>query len=290
MSRIAAIILAVIAFGLGVGAGVLGLLWATGGNAEPSRDVQDVAPTLSLDSEPANDDLEAVRSELQTLNEKIDTLSTQIASGAPPLATAASAEATEAAQADADSGDIPERSLFRINTEESEARFLIDETLLGNRITVVGATNQMAGDVIVNFADPAGSEIGGIAVNARTLRTDNSFRDQAIRGQILQSSRDEFEFITFEPVSVSGLPEEPVSIGDELSFDILGNLTVRGTTREVTFNTQVTVVSADRLEGLARTEIVYPDFNIGINAPPNVTDIAETVILELDFAAMRVDE
>ena len=42
-----------IAFAAGVAVGVLGLLWATGGNSTPSQDVGNVVPTLSLDDDSA---------------------------------------------------------------------------------------------------------------------------------------------------------------------------------------------------------------------------------------------
>ena len=141
--------------------------------------------------------------------------------------------------------------------------------------------------MIVNFANPAASQLGDIAVNARTLRTDNEFRDQSIRGQILQASQDEFEFITFTPRELQNLPESAVAAGDTIEFQILGDLTVRGVTNEVIFNATVTIVTADRLEGLATTEVAYQDFGLTINPPPNVAGIGELVTLELDFVAVE---
>ena len=61
--------------------------------------------------------------------------------------------------------------VFSIVQEESEVRFLIDEVLRGADFTVVGVTNQVAGDISVNAARPAESGIGLIRINARTLAT-----------------------------------------------------------------------------------------------------------------------
>src|SRR5690349_8061835 len=85
------------------------------------------------------------------------------------------------------------RSLLHISADESEVRFIIDETLLGNPKTVIGVTDQVAGDMLVDFANPAHSQLGAIRINARTLATDNEIRNRALRGQILQSERDEYE-------------------------------------------------------------------------------------------------
>lgn len=257
VSRRVTILLVLLAFGAGVVVGALGLLWATGGDPTPSRDVREIAPTLSLEQ----------------------AAPTPEATEPPTPEAAANPAAVPAAQ----------RALYRLTEDGSQARYKIDETLLGNRITVVGTTSRVAGDVIVDFANPARSQVGVIAINARTFRTDQEFRDQAVRGQILQSARPEYEFITFEPTSYSGLPASPAAVGDTLDFQITGNLTVRGTTREVTFDVSVTVETEERLRGVATTTVRYRDFGIGINAPPTVTDIAEEVVLEIDFVALRVE-
>ncbi|NDJ59623.1 MAG: YceI family protein [Chloroflexi bacterium] len=184
---------------------------------------------------------------------------------------------------------LPERGLFRIVPAESEARYLIEETLLGNRITVVGSTQEVAGDVIVNFLSPAGSQLGTIAVNARTFQTDDARRDQAVRGRILLSAQDEFEFITFAPTALIALTGDPVAVGDTVEFEIAGDLTVREVTREVIFTASVTIATPERIEGLVTTEIFYPDFNLVINAPPTISDIAQTIGLEVEFVAELIE-
>jgi len=195
------------------------------------------------------------------------------------------AEESEAAAEEAEAEAAPVRAIFRIAQEESEARFNIDETLAGERITVVGSTNEVAGDVLIDFDTPAQSQVGTIRINARTLRTDNESRNRAIRSSVLQSARDEYEFIEFVPTAVSGLPES-VAVGDTVTFEITGDLTVRGTTQPVTFTTEATLVAEDRLEGLASTTGLYRDFGLTIPNVPRVTDIADEVILEIEFVAL----
>lgn len=325
MSRTVAIILILVAFGVGAAVGILGFLWATGGSVEESEDIANVAPTLSLDGPtPTPNASNLLSTQVADLNGKVDGLATQVAQNATdltvqldtlaeaianvevaaptevtaqPTATLAptieaTPEATEEA-ANTEEEQVagePRRGLFRISQDDSEARYKIDEILFGNPTTVVGTTSRVAGDVIVNFDDPAASQIGQIAINARTLRTDNDFRDQAVRSRILQSAEDAFEFITFAPTGLTGLTDQPVQVGDTLEFQIEGDLTVRGETRPVTFDITVNVTGEDQIEGLATTTILYPDFNISIQAPPTVTGIEDEVILEIDFVAMLVDE
>jgi polyisoprenoid-binding protein YceI len=101
--------------------------------------------------------------------------------------------------------------LFRIVPEESEVRFIVDE-IMPPRNGLVGNTNQVAGDIIVDLDHPRNSRVGTIRVNLRTLRTDEPGRDQALRGEILLSARPEYEFSDFAPTAISGLPDS-VSIG-----------------------------------------------------------------------------
>lgn len=307
MSRTITALVALVAFGAGAAAGVFGLLWATGGNAQPSRDARDVAPTLSLsDPTPTSGAAAQVAAQLAEMNQKLDAVGTQVASANMRLesleARMAGSDAASAASASlppsltptpataaADAG-LPERALFRITEAESEARFKIEEVLLGNPTTVVGATRRVAGDIIVNFRSPASSQIGTIAINARTLKTDQEFRDQAIRGQILQSSRDEYEFIEFRPVELINLPDTPAALGSPLLFQIRGDLKIRDVTRSVVFDAAVTPVASDRIEGVVSVTVRYSDFGLEIKAPPQVSSVGETVTLELDFVALAVPQ
>lgn len=320
MSRNTVILIAAVAFGLGIGVGALGLLFATG-NVAPSG--SSGAPTLDSSVLPTENPVFALSTENAALQATIVGMSDEVAAmqgtaqaamqmamtaeagaaaqvveteevEAPaatveptevPATTAPTAAPTEATDAEAGGS---ERVLYRISQEESEARFLIDETLSGSEIVVVGATNNVEGDIIINFSNPMQSQLGEIAVNARTLRTDNEFRDQSLRGLIL--STQQYEFIRFVPTEFAALTSDPVSVGDTVEFQITGDVTVRDVTRPVTFMVGVTVVSEDRIEGLAISpEIPYTDFNLSVRPPPNVSFLGETVTLEFDFVAERVE-
>jgi polyisoprenoid-binding protein YceI len=203
------------------------------------------------------------------------------ATAAPPTEAPATAAAPTEAPATAAAAPAAE-TIFRIVPEESEVRFIIDEVLNNNPVTVVGATNQVAGEIAVNTADPSQSRVGTIQVNARTLATDNDFRNRAIANRILTT--DQYEFITFEPTALSGLPASG-AIGESYSFQMTGNLTIRDVTREVTFDVTVTPSAPGRLEGTAVSTVRYPDFGLAIPSVPQVASVEEDVRLELQFVA-----
>src|SRR5215813_12325376 len=66
---------------------------------------------------------------------------------------------------------------FSIDVSKSKVSFTLTEDLFGKPNTVVGTTNQVAVDILVDADHPANSQIGTIRVNARTLVTDSNMRD-----------------------------------------------------------------------------------------------------------------
>ncbi len=96
----------------------------------------------------------------------------------------------------------PAQSLiFEIAQDGSEARFIIEEVLRGADKTVIGATDQVAGQIAIDPATPSNSQVGAIRVNARSLTTDSDLRNRAIKNQILRTN--DFEYVTFEPTAIS---------------------------------------------------------------------------------------
>ncbi len=196
-----------------------------------------------------------------------------------PLET--STEAAQSTEADAGNGLV----IAELVQSESEARFIVGEVLQGSPKTVVGVTNQVAGQIVIDPNNPANVQMGVIQVNARTLKTDSGSRNRAIQNLILDTSN--FEFITFTPTGFVGLPAN-AQIGDTFSFQILGDLTIRDVTWPVTFDVTVTIESDTRMSGLATTSIQRADFDLEIPRVPQVASVEEVVQLELEFVAEAV--
>lgn len=175
--------------------------------------------------------------------------------------------------------------IFEIVPAESEARFYIDEVLRGTPTTVVGATDQVAGQFSVNPNDLSITQVGIIQVNARTLATDNQLRNRAIKNRILLT--DDYEFITFIPQDLIGLPETG-AVGETYTFQIMGDLTITDVTQQKTFDVTATAVSDTRLEATATTAFLYTDFELFIPDAPAVDTVDDEVRLEIEFVAEAV--
>ncbi|HNB51199.1 MAG TPA: YceI family protein [Anaerolineales bacterium] len=193
----------------------------------------------------------------------------------------------ESAQAESaypapEAGETTGTVVFSIVSTESQARFTLDEELRSVPTTVIGATDQVAGEIGIDFANPANSQLGIIQVNARTLTTDSSNRNRMIRNEILDT--ESFEFITFTPTALTGLPAT-IAVGDTVTFQVTGDLTIRDVTKSVTFDVTVTVAAADRLEGLASVTVLRSDYGLQIPSVPGVANVTDEVLLELEFVA-----
>jgi polyisoprenoid-binding protein YceI len=144
----------------------------------------------------------------------------------------------------------------------------------------------VAGELFVDFSNPSASRIGAIRINARTLITDNEFRNRAIRSEILESSKDEYEFIDFTPTAITGLPAS-VTVGEAITFQVTGDLKIRDIVQSVTFDVTLTAVSEERLEGSATATVTRTQFNLQIPSVPSVANVTDEVGLAINFVALK---
>lgn len=167
-------------------------------------------------------------------------------------------------------------------TDASEVLFSLSEVLRGQPTTVIGRTNQVAGQIRVDFDNPTQSELSTIRVNLRTLATDSGLRDSAIRGQVLRSAQDEFEYAEFVPTRIENMPASIVGL-EMVDFTLVGNMTIAGVTREELIAVLVNYIAPDRILGTAAVTLARSNYNLTIPNVPGVADVSENVMLEIEF-------
>lgn len=208
----------------------------------------------------------------------------------PELAATTSTAATNASTTSAGvSTTLPDEGdsdlIFVIDQTRSTARFEIDEVLNGNPTHVVGTTDQVVGQIRVDPGDLSRVEFSDIIVNARTLETDSERRNRAMRGPvILDSGSDENELITLRVTSVEGLAGAG-QVGETHEFELTGDLTIKGVTQPVTFDSSVTWSDDTTLEGSATATVTRDMFEIGIPSVPGVADVTNEVLIAIEFVA-----
>jgi polyisoprenoid-binding protein YceI len=175
-------------------------------------------------------------------------------------------------------------TVFALSQTQSTAEYNIYELLNGQDKTVVGTTNQVAGEIALNLVELSQSLIGELRINARTFATDSDRRDNAVARFVLQSESDANEFLVFQPTTITGLSGS-ASVGDTVTFQVTGDLTVAGVTQSVTFDVTATLQSDSQIVGTAQTIISRAAFNLSIPEVPSVANVSDDVTLKLTFVA-----
>lgn len=184
--------------------------------------------------------------------------------------------------------DVPEGStLFEVQPLESEARFILDELLRGNPKTVIGSTDEVGGQLVVDFDNLPLVAFSDFVILAETLRTDSSFRDTAVRERILFA--DEYPLIIFKPDSLIDMPES-IAVGNTAEFEVEGKLIVKGLTKQQSFEVIATAVSPTQIDLFATTVIQRADYDLTIPQVQGVANVDEAILLELDLVLTAVEE
>lgn len=173
---------------------------------------------------------------------------------------------------------------YQIIPGESQVTYEVGEVFINqnNRFnTAQGITPQITGEVEVDFENPQASRVGPIEVDISQFASDSSRRDNAIRERFLESAK--FPIATFKPTSIDGLPES-YQVGEPLSFQVSGDLTVREVTRPVTFDVTA-VAQRDSIEGDATTTLLMSDFGFGPISIAGILNTEDEVKLAFKFVA-----
>lgn len=202
--------------------------------------------------------------------------------GAAPTTAAESAPAGEGRTFTL--GAAADVSQTFVVTAASQASYMVNEEFLvdalsklgiaAGRAVVVGTTPGVTGEIRLNFGRPDLVEAAQFTVDMTGLRTDQNRRDNWLRDNAIQTAR--FPEATFVATAVSGLPATYTE-GEEISFQLTGDLTVRDVTNQVTFDV-VAALAGNTLRGTATLPLQMTDFGI---QPP---DFANTLTVANSFS------
>lgn len=167
----------------------------------------------------------------------------------------------------------------------NEARYRIREQLVRMDLPndAIGKTTEITGGIGIG-ADgkiiPAESKF---VVGVGALKSDRDMRDGYVRRRVLQA--DQFPTVEFSPTEFRGLPKTLPTSGAH-TFDVIGNLTVRGVTKPTTWH-----VTAEQknghVVGNASTLFTFSDFNIDQPRVPVLLSVQDTIRLEYDFTLLE---
>jgi polyisoprenoid-binding protein YceI len=175
---------------------------------------------------------------------------------------------------------------YLVVAEGSEARYRVREQLAGLSFPndAVGTTSVIEGSLAL---DAQGRVLPGdsrFAVDLRTLRSDEARRDNYLRRNTLET--DQYPHAVFVPTEVRGLPV-PLPQAGTVSFNLVGDLTIRDATRRVTWEATATVNSQE-VSIRPRTAFRFADFGLRIPRVASVLSVEDNIRLEIDLLLRRI--
>lgn len=142
-----------------------------------------------------------------------------------------------------------------IISNDSVVGYRVKEVLFGQDTEGVGRTSQVTGSL--SIADSAVTE-AEFTVDMASIESDSGKRDDQFRGRIMDVTT--YPTATFTLTTPITLPESAVS-GTPLTVEATGDLSLRGTTKSVTFP-----LEAELTDGAVRVagtiNIVFADWSI----------------------------
>jgi polyisoprenoid-binding protein YceI len=202
------------------------------------------------------------------------------AAGQPTSATAAKPTESGASKPSTASADTV---LLNLAADGSRARFRAREQLarLPAPSEAIGTTSEVSGAVGVG---PNGvvADASKISVQLDSLTSDSGQRDRFIKQNTLQTQQ--FPSAEFLPKQASGLPW-PLPTSGEMSFQLTGDLTIRGVTQPKTWEIKAQF-APNEVTGSGSTSITLEQFGMEKPRVASVLSIEDTIVLEIDFRAV----
>jgi polyisoprenoid-binding protein YceI len=180
----------------------------------------------------------------------------------------------------------PEAALrYRVVAERSEARYRVREQLAGISFPsdAVGTTRAIEGSLSLDTQGHIRGSDSRFTVDLRTLRSDRDRRDNYVRRNTLETERH--PMAVFIPGEVRGLPF-PLPQTGTASFELIGELTMRETTRRLTWEATATF-NGQEVSVQAKTSFRFGDFGLTIPRVASVLSVEDTIRLETDLLLRR---
>jgi polyisoprenoid-binding protein YceI len=196
-------------------------------------------------------------------------------------ANAQTKSAPKAAPADHAKASAPARLYFIVAPTGNEARYRVREQLAGFDLPndAVGATTEITGTIVVDTTGAIVRDSSKITVALGNLKSDKDRRDGFIKRRTLETEK--YPTVELVPTMLKGLTARPSTSGPA-TFELMGDLTVRGVTHPTTWKVTARSEGSD-VVGSATTSFTFKDFGMDQPRVPIVLSVADTIKLEYDF-------
>jgi polyisoprenoid-binding protein YceI len=167
----------------------------------------------------------------------------------------------------------------------NEVRYRVREQLAGFDLPndAVGKSSTVSGAIAFDADGRLLRDASRFTVDASTFVSDRDRRDRYVGSRLLEAQR--FPEIVLVPTALRGVTLPLASAGSS-SFELVGDLTVRGVTRPTVWRVTAQLENG-RVSGTASTRFVFDDFQMEKPRVRSVLSVADTIALEYDFSLVR---
>ena len=170
-------------------------------------------------------------------------------------------------------------------TDGTLASYRVREQFVGVNFPndAVGTSKAITGTLVLAGDGSIDSAHSKLTIDATSLQSDQDRRDNYIRTQTLET--DKFPTIDFVPRRIQGVPS-PLPVNGQAGFQLTGDLTVHGVTKEVTWK-GVATFAKDQVAGRAMTDFTFETFGLPRPQIPLLLSLDDKIALEVEFRMHR---
>lgn len=167
----------------------------------------------------------------------------------------------------------------------NEVRYRVREQLVGLDLPndAVGRTNAISGGMSLDESGKVITSESEFVIQVAGLTSDKDRRDGYLRRRTLVT--DSNPTVVLRPTSIRGLTL-PLPAAGTRTFDLVGDLTIKGVTRPTTWRVNATF-AGDTVSGTTATAFTFSDFQLEQPKVRIVLSVADTIALEYDFRLLK---
>jgi polyisoprenoid-binding protein YceI len=170
-------------------------------------------------------------------------------------------------------------------TDGTTASYRVREQFVGVNFPndAVGTSKAITGTLVLARDGSIDGAQSKLTIDATSLQSDQDRRDNYIRARTLETGK--FPTISFVPRRIQGVPS-PLPVDGQVGFQLTGDLTIHGVTKEVTW-TGVATFTKDQVAGRATTDFTFETFGLTKPKIPLLLSLDDKIALEVEFRMHR---
>jgi polyisoprenoid-binding protein YceI len=174
---------------------------------------------------------------------------------------------------------------LEIIPEGSSASYKVTEQFVGINFPndAIGTSSTVAGALTI-AADGSIAPGSKLTIDLRNLKSDQDQRDGFVRNRLLETEK--FPLAEFVPTKITGLPLMIPTQG-QTGFELTGNLTIHGVTKEVTFQGIATFGRDSTVAGRAKTTFNFGTFGLTKPTIARLMSVDDKIELEIVYRFKR---